>query len=182
MKSKIVALALALVGTAVCAQSKSNAESYYAELGINFTQYTLADLSFSNANNYGLRLGKNLSENFAVEGVYVSGTTDASYSSSATGAMTFKQTGSYGLYIKPKAKLSDDLELFGRLGYFRSNGTLTSSILRRSEDTSDNSVSYGLGVSYNITRNVYASLDYMQWLKKDGADIKGFGLNVGFNF
>jgi opacity protein-like surface antigen len=182
MKSKIIALAAALIGTAAFAQSKSNDNSYYTELGLNMLQYTIADLSFSNANSFGARLGKNLTENFAVEGVYSSGMGDSSYSSTTTGALTYKQTGSYGLYIKPKAKITDELELFGRIGYFRSSGTLTSSLTRKSEDSSENAVSYGLGVSYNISKNVYTSLDYMQWYKKDSTDIKGFGLNVGFNF
>jgi len=182
MRSKIIVLAFALVSTAALAQSKSNTNSYYAELGLNMLQNTISDRSYSNANSFGARLGKNLSENFAVEGVYISGMEDATFSSTATGALTYKQTGSYGLYIKPKAKITNELELFGRIGYFYSNGTSYTANTRRTVDVSENAVSYGLGVTYNISKNVYTSLDYMQWDKKDSTDIRGFGLNVGFNF
>jgi hypothetical protein len=39
-----------------------------------------------------------------------------------------------------------------------------------------------MGASMKITDAIYGSLDWMQWYKKDGADIKGMGLSIGYKF
>ena len=33
-----------------------------------------------------------------------------------------------------------------------------------------------------IVNNIYGNLDWMQMYKKEGADIKGMGLSVGYKF
>jgi len=180
MKSKILVLIAAVVGSAAFAQSKSADSSSYAEVGAVMTNYNIVGYSFSAANSYGLRVGQNLSDNFAVEAVYSSGMSDSTYSSTSTGALTFRNRGSYGLYLKPKAKINDGLDVFGRVGYFRLNGTLASS--STSADTTDDAFSYGLGVSYKISKTVYTSLDYTSFYNKESTNINGFGLSVGFNF
>ena len=180
MKSKIVALIAALVGSGAFAQSKSADSLSYAELGANMTNYNIVGYSFSSANSFALRLGQNLSKDFAVEAIYSSGMSDSTYSSTSTGALTFRNRGSYGLYLKPKAKINDDLEVFGRAGYFRSNGTLKSS--STSADTTDDAFSYGLGAAYKVSKTVYISLDYTSFYNKESTNINGLGLSVGFNF
>jgi opacity protein-like surface antigen len=180
MKPKILVLIAAVVGSAAFAQSKSADGSSYAEVGAVMTNYNIAGYSFSSANSYGLRVGQNLSDNLAVEAVYSSGMSDSTYSSTSTGALTYRNRGSYGLYVKPKAKINNDLEVFGRAGFFRSNGTLKSS--SASADNSDDAFSYGLGVSYNISKTVYTNLDYTNFYNKDSTNINGFGLSVGFKF
>ena len=180
MKSKIVVLIAALVGSGAFAQSKSADWSSYAELGANMNNYNIVGYSFSSANSFGLRLGQNLSKDFAVEAIYSSGMSDSTYSSTSTGALTFRNRGSYGLYLKPKAKINDDLEVFGRAGYFRINSTLKSS--STSEDNTDDAFSYGLGAAYKISKTVYTSLDYTSFYNKESTNINGLGLSVGFNF
>ena len=183
MKSKIIALAAALIGTAAFAQSKLDSNSWYAELGYNSAQYNIDALSgLSNANNLLMAVGKNMSENYALEGVYVTGMSDSTTTSPGT-TVNFKLAGAYGLYIKPKLQINDQVELFGRVGYFSTKVNITlPSFPALNSDTTGTSPSYGLGVKVKITPNIYSSLDWMQMYKKDGADIKGFGLSVGYNF
>jgi hypothetical protein len=183
MKSSIVAIALALAGTSAFAQSKLDSNSWYAELGYNSAQYDISGLSgLSNANNLLLGVGKNMSENYALEGVYVTGMSDSTTTSPGT-TVNVKLAGSYGLYVKPKFKINNQVELFGRVGYFSANSTTKfPSFPRFNEDNNGTSPSWGLGIKVKITPNVYSSLDWMQMYKKDGADIKGFGLSVGYNF
>jgi hypothetical protein len=183
MKLSTVAIALALAGTSAFAQSKLDTNSWYAELGYNSAQYNIDGISgLSNANNLLIAVGKNMSENYALEGVYVTGMNDSTTTSPGT-TLNFKLAGSYGLYIKPKFQVNDQVELFGRVGYFSAKGNFKfPSFPALDSDTTGTSPSYGLGVKVKITPNIYSSLDWMQMYKKDGADIKGFGLSVGYNF
>ena len=183
MKSLTVAVAIALAGTSAFAQSKLDSNSWYAELGYNSAQYNIDTLSgLSNANNLLIGVGKNMSENYALEGVYVTGMNDSTTTSPGT-TVNVKLAGSYGLYVKPKFKINDQVELFGRVGYFSSkSSTKVPSFPAFDVDNSGTSPSWGLGIKVKITSNIYSSLDWMQMYKKEGADIKGFGLSVGYNF
>lgn len=183
MKSLTVAVAIALAGTSAFAQSKLDSNSWYAELGYNSAQYNLDGLSgLSNANNLLIGVGKNMSENYALEGVYVTGMNDSTTTSPGA-TVNVKLAGSYGLYVKPKFKINDQVELFGRVGYFSAKASIkVPSFPALDLDSNGTGPSWGLGIKVKITSNIYSSLDWMQMYKKDGADIKGFGLSVGYNF
>ena len=123
-----------------------------------------------------------MSQNYALEGVYASGMSDSSTTSPGT-TINIKLTTSYGLYIKPKMKITDSIEVFGRVGYFSAKSNITvPAFPALNSDTSGTSPSWGLGTSMKFTDKIYGTLDWMQMYKKDGADIKGFGLSVGYNF
>ena len=79
MKSHIVALSVAMACTGAFAQSKAKDDSTYIQLGYSSTQFNLDGLSgFSNANSLAITLGKNMSENYALEGVFATGMSDSS--------------------------------------------------------------------------------------------------------
>jgi hypothetical protein len=186
MKSTMIAISVALACSGAFAQSKAKDDSTYIQLGYNSTQYNFDVLSgFSNANNLAITLGKNMSENYALEGVFATGMSDSSSNAlaSTAGTVNVKLTTSYGLYVKPKLNISNSVELFARVGYFnsKSNFTVPNFPALNTENTGT-SPSYGLGASMKITDAIYGSLDWMQWYKKDGADIKGIGLSVGYKF
>jgi hypothetical protein len=183
MKSKILALAAAMVCTGAFAQSKSNDDSTYMSLGYNSGQYTIDGLAnLSNANHLLITLGKNISPLYAVEGVYATGMSDASSTALGT-TVNVKLTSSYGLYIKPKTQVTPNIEVFGRVGFFNARSDFSVPAFP-SNNVSNNatSPSWGLGTSMKITDKVFGTLDWMQMFKKDGADIKGFGLSVGYKF
>jgi hypothetical protein len=185
MKSTMIAISVALACSGAFAQSKAKAkdDSTYIQLGYNSTQYNLDAISgFSNANSLAITLGKNMSENYALEGVYATGMGDSTSTSLGT-TVNLKLSSSYGLYVKPKMLISDAVELFARVGYLnvKSNFTVPALPSANTENTGT-SLSYGMGASMKITESVYGSLDWMQWYKKDGADIKGMGLSIGYKF
>ena len=185
MKSHIVALSVALACTGAFAQSKSKSsdDSMYVSVGYQSGQYTSSDLTnLSNANHLVLSVGKNMSANYALEGVYASGMSDSSTTSLGT-AINIKLTSSYGLYVKPKMKINDSIEVFGRLGYFNSKATISvPAFPALNSDASGTSPSWGLGTSMKFSDSIYGTLDWMQMYKKDGFDVKGFGLSVGYKF
>ena len=99
MKSHIVALSVALACTGAFAQSKSKDDSTYMELGYYSGQYNLDEIKgLSNANHLLITLGKNMSQNYALEGVFATGMSDAS---TAGNTLNIKLSSSYGLYVKP---------------------------------------------------------------------------------
>ena len=183
MKSHIVALSVALACTGAFAQSKSKDNSAYIQLGYNSTQYNLDGISgLSTANTLGITLGKNMSENYALEGIYATGMNDSTTTSLGT-TVNLKLTTSYGLYLKPKMMISDAVEVFARVGYFNAKATISvPAAPANNSDSTGTSPSYGLGASMKITESIYGSLDWRQWYKKDGADIKGIGLSIGYKF
>jgi hypothetical protein len=183
MKSKISVLAAAMACSGAFAQSKSNDDSMYVSLGSNSGQYTVGGIpGLSNANHLVITLGKNMSENYALEGVYASGMSDSSSTSLGT-TVNIKMTTSYGLYVKPKAKITDAIEVFGRVGYLSLKSSFTVPNFPSNNQNNDGtSPSWGLGTSMKFTDKIYGTLDWMQMYKKDNADIKGFGLSVGYNF
>lgn len=181
MKSTMIAISVALACSSAFAQSKAKDDSAYIELGYNSGQYNLDAVSgLSNANHLVITLGKNISSNYAIEGVYATGMND---SSTAGNTVNVKLSSSYGLYIKPKAMVSDSVEVFARIGYFNAKPNLTvPSDSTQNQSANGTSLSYGLGASMQITNAIYGNLDWMQMYKKDGIDIKGMGLSIGYKF
>ena len=181
MKSTMIAISVALACSNAFAQSKAKDDSAYIELGYNSGQYNLDAVSgLSNANHLVITLGKNISSNYAIEGVYATGMND---SSTAGNTVNVKLSSSYGLYIKPKAMVSDSVEVFARIGYFNAKPNLTvPSDSTQNQSANGTSLSYGLGASMQITNAIYGNLDWMQMYKKDGIDIKGMGLSIGHKF
>jgi outer membrane autotransporter protein len=183
MKSKILALAAAMACTGAFAQQKSASESMYIELGFASAQYNFDAVSnLSNANHLNITLGKNLSENFSVEGIFATGMNDST--STAPGyTVNAKLSSSYGLYVKPKTSITNSIEAFARVGFFSASPSITvPTDTTQNQSIKGTSASYGLGASMKIAKNVYGNLDWMQIYKKDGVDIKGFGLSVGYKF
>jgi opacity protein-like surface antigen len=183
MKSHIVALSVAMACTGAFAQSKAKDDSTYMELGYNSGQYSVTELpGLSNANHLLITLGKNMSPNYALEGVYANGMSDSSTTSPGT-TVNVRLASSYGLYVKPKLAISDSIEMFARVGYFNFKANSTVPAQPSSNDSANGtSLSYGLGASMKIVNNIYGNLDWMQMYKKDGVDIKGMGLSVGYKF
>jgi len=183
MKSTILAISVALACTGAFAQSNSKDDSTYIELGYTSAQYNYDVVSgLSNANHLMITFGKNISANYAIEGVFANGMSDSTTTSPGF-TVNAKLSSSYGLYFKPKAKVSDSVDVFARVGYFTAKPNITvPSDATQNINYSGTSLSYGLGASLKITNDIYGSLDWMQSYKKDGIDIKGVGLSVGYKF
>ncbi len=178
---KKIALASAIALASIGAQAQM-----YGEVGYTATTAKQnIDGDGIKASPSALRgiLGYELNPNLAVEGMVAFGMSDATVKVNGVSATGVKLEidNAVGLYLKPKTKLNDQVELFGRVGFARVKGTISAAGFG-SESDSDSSFSYGAGFSYAINPTTSLNADYMQYLSKDGFKVNGFTFGVGFKF
>lgn len=179
MKKYAVVTAIALASVAAQAQ-------IYGEVGYtstNATQNIYGDGIKASPSALRGFLGYELNPNLAVEGMVAFGMSDATVKVNGVSATGVKLEidNAFGLYLKPKAKLNDQVEIFGRVGFARVKGTISAAGFG-SESDSDSSFSYGAGLSYAINPTTSLNADYMQYRSKDGFKVNGFTFGVGFKF
>ena len=168
---KLAALAaLALATSAASAQTAKT--DFYGEVAFTSTTYKASNLSGSWSPS-ALRgvVGMGFHENFAVEGMLLVGAADSSNL-----GVNLKLTSGAGLYLKPRAKLGDSVEVFARLGWANVNSKVGNI------DTKDNGASYGLGGSFSLNKTTSLNVDYMLYNDQNGAKIDGVSVGVGFKF
>jgi opacity protein-like surface antigen len=119
--------------------------------------------------------------NLAVEGLFAFGMGRASISGpDVPSSARLKIDNAYGVYLKPKTKLGEAIEVFGRIGYAKV--TYKFSSLNASESEKEDGLSYGLGLNYALTPSVYLSLDYLQYTKAKGVKTTGTTFSIGYRF
>ena len=176
---KKIALASVIALASIGAQAQM-----YGEVG-----YT-ATTAKKNVNGNGIKaspsalrgiLGYELNPNLAVEGMVAFGMSDATVKVNGVSATGVKLgiDNAVGLYLKPKTKLNDQVELFGRVGFVKGKISVAGF---SSETDSESSFSYGAGFSYAINPTTSLNADYMQYLSKNGFKVNGFTFGVGFKF
>jgi hypothetical protein len=87
-----------------------------------------------------------------------------------------------GLYLKPKVAVSQDIELFARLGYVRTKVTSSLRLTGTTESESASDVSYGFGAAYRINDRWSAVVDYMRYYDKDGVRLQGLAAGLRLKF
>ena len=116
-------------------------------------------------------VGKELHKNWAIEAMYTT-TFAKDHMVGFDGHIT-----NYGISLKPKIGLTENTELFARLGVTHSNITAAAGNHRSSGD-----FSYGVGLQTKFTPAIYGQLDYMHYHHKDGIRVQGYGVSVGYRF
>jgi outer membrane autotransporter protein len=85
----------------------------------------------------------------------------------------------FGLYAKPQAQITDELKVYGKVGFTRLS--VKDSLYNRS--SSGTGASYGVGVSYKFSDDMAAYLEYMSYYNRKAADFNGKikiqGVNLG---
>jgi opacity protein-like surface antigen len=176
---KKIALVSALALAAISAQAQT-----YGEIGYTSSTYKGTEegssLQASPSLIRGI-LGYELDQNLAVEGIAAFGIGDATLKVDGDSVdAKVKANNAFGVYLKPKMKLNDAIEIFGRVGYARLKATATAD--GESDSTTVNGFSYGAGLSYAIDPKTSLNVDYMQYHNKGGVTINGFTLGVGYKF
>lgn len=184
---KIALIAAALLAAGVAqAQTKAAAPAVYGELGYVFLSAEVPlldplrlDVVHPKANPTAVRgiVGVDLHPNFAIEAMLAGGGSDDNLGDYGN---TVKVKSSYGVFIKPKYALDDKFEVFGRIGYAKSKGEVT--VPNGVNTTDEGDVAWGLGASYKFNKQWYGSMDYMNYMDKDGIKLNGFAINVGYRF
>ena len=171
MQKTIRIAALAALFVAAGAQAQVYVEGNFAPTKVTVDGY---DGSFKPSALEGI-VGYGLHPNFAVEGVLGFGVKKGS-----SDGIDFKIKSTYGFYLKPRYQVSDQVELFARVGYLKSKVEASDSTETLSGR--EGSTAWGLGASYAIDKNLYLTAGYNQFFKKDDVKIRGFNFGVGYKF
>lgn len=165
-------VSLAIIGaTGAQAQNRTSADNgYYGEIG-----YSQVDVSGAGGaakpDAARFLIGNELNKNLNVEVLYITTVSKDSrtgYDAAVSG---------YGIFLKPKMALTDNTEIFARVGAMRSKITAATGGAHTGND-----VAYGLGIQTNFTKTVYGQLDYMQSYDRDSVAAKGYTLSLGTRF
>jgi opacity protein-like surface antigen len=158
------AAALLMLGTAQAQQSRA-VTPWYGELGYSFLNVEGRGLNVDPQALRGI-LGYTFHPNFAAEGMLAFGTSSDN---------NVEVKNAFGLFLKPKYDFGN-LEAFARLGWVRSEVEVGSF----SDDDSD--FAYGVGLNYNFNPRTYVGADYMRYFDKDGVQVDGFTISIGYRF
>jgi opacity protein-like surface antigen len=113
-------------------------------------------------NNFLLLAGVKFNEYFAVEGRYSNSFKDSSYTYTAdnnttSGDLSGGKIESYGIYAKPMYPVTEQIDVYGLLGYANVNIDGDGGNLMN-----DGDFSWGAGASYEITNNFSVFADYVR--------------------
>ena len=178
---KKIALASVLTLAAIGAQAQTYGEIGYTSNTFKGTSDDGTEVKVSPSSIRGI-LGYELNPNLALEGMAALGIGDATIKAGGVSIdATAKINNAFGVYLKPKMKLNDAIEIFGRVGYARLKITAPGDN-GADESTSESRYAYGAGLSYAIDPKMSLNVDYMQYQKKDGVTANGFTLGDGYKF
>jgi outer membrane autotransporter protein len=167
----------ALLATAAAAQAQVYVEGAYAPLTFKDSDF---GLKAKPAALSGV-VGYNLHPNLDVEGFLGLGVKKSEFTlnGAATGVKA-DISSSIGAFLKPKTMLTDEIEVFARVGYAHSKLKLTGAGM--SDSGSEGSFAYGLGGNYYMNKQTYLTASYMSLFNKDNVKATGFNFGVGYKF
>lgn len=161
------------------ADSKLYAEIGYTQLNVNITD-GVDSLKFSPVAFSGV-LGYQLMPNVALEGFLGLGADGGrvKYNGVKT-SIKGQVKNALGVFVRPSFAVSDNLNLFARVGWVRSELELSTS--SASLSLRDNDVAYGFGANFSLSKNSYVQASWMNYFKKDGFKADGFTVAYGHRF
>ena len=126
-------------------------------------------------------IGVDLVESLALEAMFASGMTSASGTFNGY-TYQLKLNSIYGFYVKPKVNIGEKAILFARIGFTQVSGTISVPSLSASTTLTDNSMSYGIGMSYKLDEILSLNADYMNYSNTNNSTATGMALGIGFRF
>lgn len=185
MKKILIMAALAAVSATSFAQTTSgqaNADRLlYGELGymeLELEDDRLPGYSSDNETVSAI-IGYQFHPNLAGEAFLATGVSEEEVGYSG-GTITSELDSAYGLFVRPSMMAADRLEVFGRLGVVTMDWALSGASAPALDD--ETSFSYGAGINYHFTDNLYGQLAYTSLYDKDDTTAKGYTLAVGMKF
>lgn len=174
MKKMIRFLSVTVVlATAAAAQAQVYVEGAYSPITYKDGSTSVKPSALSGV------VGYEINPNLAAEGMLDLGVKDGSITSQGdTRKVGLKNA--FGIFLKPKVMLSNEFEVFGRLGFAQTK--LKFSEVGGSANDSGSSFAYGLGVNYYLDKKTYVSASYMSLYDKSNVKVTGFNFGVGYKF
>lgn len=160
--------------TFAIAHADDAANTGYIELGVSSIRYEGGG-AWAQPGLANLKLGFNANKNISFELLGATTINEAH-----VGAVSFRVDSLFGLYLKAKTDLTENLDIFGRFGVARNNVSVSGP--GGYAWAYDTSVSFGAGLDYNFTKNFYGQIDYMSYYMKDGTSAFGPSVSLGVKF
>ena len=91
-----------------------------------------------------------------------------------------KITSAFGVFVRPSVAVTESIDLFGRVGVVRNKLKVSSPV--GSDSTSETGFAYGVGANFNLSKTSYIQANWMNYYKKDGLKVDGFGVSYGMRF
>jgi len=176
MKNLIVIALSSLALTSVQAEGTA-ANSPYVDVGYSMLTYSHLGTDFK-PGAARIIVGMNTNNNFGYEGMLGAG---VSSDNNKIGSVSYKLSipTLYGLYGKAFTNISDEVEIFGRLGWAGFKREFTP----QKTGNTGSGLSYGVGAKFAISKSVNISADYMSYYpSKNNLSLSGFTIGAGFNF
>ncbi|CAG4884917.1 Porin family protein [Georgfuchsia toluolica] len=172
LKSIAVALVLATAATSASAQ-------VYGEIGYSALNAD-GDGVDVDLGTLGATVGYEINKNFAVEAMIAGGVQDDDIQDPLFGNINVDLKHTYGAFLKPKMNLGQNFEIFARLGWAKTKIEANGGGVTDSDSESD--FAYGVGVQYSFSPKAYVTGGYMNLLDKDGIEVDGWNIGVGYKF
>jgi hypothetical protein len=187
MKKIILGTILAAASTGLLAQSSSVASKetgFYAELGFAQAYYSESNDAYNFNNSMAvLKAGYSINKYIAVEVMGAGNLSTANFNVGST-RFSAKVSDAYGGYGKFSLPVNDDLSFFVRLGVTSATVSATASNGSRTASawSSGSDFSYGGGVQFNFTKEIYGQIDYMSYYNKNNITVTAPSISIGYKF
>ncbi len=131
----------------------------------------------------GVLAGYEMSPNLAVEGLFATGLSGSDTTlngATQRSPVETKVDHYFGVFVKPKTKLSESVELFGRLG--RVEGKTSSSTSTSGTTDTGSNWAYGVGASYLLSSKTYLTGSFQRTATKDGVKSETLSVGIGYRY
>lgn len=127
-------------------------------------------------------IGYQIHPNLAIEGYLGAGAGNATMTENGINyGEEFNFDSSFGVFAKPRLEVSNDMELFMRLGYLQ-NKISYSNINKMMLNEAQSSVAVGLGANYYFDSRTYVTGSYVSYNNKSGFKLNGLSIGLGYKF
>lgn len=82
----------------------------------------------------------------------------------------------FGFYGKGILDINDKIQCYGLIGFTRAEGTVEASGYSDSDDDTD--LSFGIGIDFGVSSQIYIGLEYMSYLSKSDFDLNAIAVGV----
>lgn len=179
MKSLKLIIASVLAFAAIGASAQPTSPSKFSG-DIGYTSVAIEGGGYSTAPSIvRASLAYDINPNLAIEGMVGISAVASDFRVGGT-TYTAKVDNLFGVYLKPKAQVNQDFGVYARLGYIQA--TTTAAVNGYYGQEKNNSVSYGIGATYQVAPTVALNLDYASYYNKNGVSANGLTAGVAFRF
>ena len=169
-----------VLSAAVAAQAQVYVEG--SVTGLTAKDSSISGLSYkSKPSTFSGLVGYNVHPNVDVEGYLALGAGESNETLNGVSyGSKLKVKSSFGVFVKPKVMVSNELELFARVGYLENKFNTISQ--NATYKTTNGSFAYGVGANYYFDKRTYVTGSYMNYNNKDGFKVNGLSVGVGYKF